>query len=954
MNQVLNKYLEGLTEDQLRAVNSDSKIIGVVASAGSGKTRVLTSRIIRILVEGKADLDEIVAITFTEKSAMEMKERLRTAFNFFAENSKNNPEQLTLWRKREIFLETAQISTIHSFCARILRQYALRFGLDPEFSIIDEVENIIQLDRFIRDKLKYYLETDDKTIELATELSTAGLRQILFNLLDNYIFTIPHAEMANALSETEFCSVLDEKIREEYENIVKEKLKGISTLVLLSQLKKYDTENLSPHHPLEQKRRYLIGLLDGLRNTAVDGSKLKNCVDEVKVFFDNLKGKGCSLGLNEELKEEIDYVIKKVWLAGKEKSSFLNKIFIEYWDVPNKKKIFSLTRSLLCLFLRIADEWKQFKKKQNILTFDDLIYFCIEFLRNTPEVCQEVATDIKYLFVDEFQDTDSLQVELIHLLMKANPRINLFFVGDAKQSIYSFRGAEVKVFQREKQKANELIQLYVNFRSASEILNFINDFFSKTNFLFQVEEPYISMKSHRGEYGTPRVEILISIDSRVKEDVNVERKVEIEAEVIALRIKEMVDGKEIFEIKDTNSNTLRKAKYGDFALLFRTTTHIYKYEKILKDNGIPCKIVCGRGFFDVDEVKEIMTFLQVLVNPFNYPALLGFLRGPFCALSDEQILRWRANKPLEDILIGSDFPPGNDIECYREVRKLYNEFRLKLDMPLDDLVSEIVDRTGYEAVLASQNFGEQKLANLQKFISLVRAYSEGRTLNLYNFNLFLEEVKSQILEGEADVFLSPEDAVVLTTVHKAKGLEFPIVIIPHLFSEARATSQLKVEFNKDLGLIVRTDRGLKSLSNKDETISIDNPWAHVINLKNEVEDEHEYVRLLYVALTRARDYLVLCVPAHPSVKITNSWLNLLNSHFSFYQGNNNLYRVIKKDISEIGKSREGEARKEVALDTALLAPVKLSLSDFANSDSISVNKLLATAFGDYEGPIASS
>jgi ATP-dependent helicase/nuclease subunit A len=141
--------------------------------------------------------------------------------------------------------------------------------------------------------------------------------------------------------------------------------------------------------------------------------------------------------------------------------------------------------------------------------------------------------------------------------MKANPRINLFFVGDAKQSIYSFRGAEVKVFQREKQKANELIQLYVNFRSVSEILDFINDFFSKTNFLFQFEEPYIRMKSHRGEYGNPRVEILISRDSRVKEDVNVERKVEIEAEAIALRIKEMVDGKEIspnkiVEVRDRN------------------------------------------------------------------------------------------------------------------------------------------------------------------------------------------------------------------------------------------------------------------------------------------------------------------------------------------------------------------------------------------------------------------
>ncbi len=953
MQEVLNKYLEGLTQEQLRAVNSDSKIIGVVASAGSGKTRVLTSRIIRILVEGKADIDEIVAITFTEKASLEMKERLRKAFNFFVENSKNNPEQLTLWRHREIFLETARISTIHSFCARILRQYALRFGLDPEFSIVDDVENIIKLDRFIRDKLKAYLESDEDTVKLATELSTSGFRQILFSLLSNYIFILPHAEKCNSLTEEKFYSYIDENIKNEYESIVKEKLKGITTLVLLSHLRKLDGGITDSQNPLEQKRRYLIKLLEMLRKSPVGGEELRNYIEEIKIFFDEFKGKRVSAGLDEEIKRKFEYAIKKVWGSEKEKRGFLNGIFIDSWEVPNKQKIFSLTRNLLILFSKIVEEWKEFKRKQNILTFDDLIYFCIEFLEGAPEICQEVASDIKYLFVDEFQDTDSLQVKLIDLLMHANPDINLFFVGDAKQSIYLFRGAEVKIFQDEKKKAQELIGLSVNFRSAPEILDFVNDFFSKTNFLFQVEEPYVNMRSHRNGYDSPRVEMLLAKDSNERDDINVERKVEIEAEAIAHRIKEFVDGVEHIEIKDEGENQSRQPKYGDFALLFRTTTHIYKYEKILKDSGIPCRIVCGRGFFDVDEVKEIMTFLQVLINPFNHPALLGFLRGPFCSLSDEQILRWRMHKPLEELLIGTDFPSAVDEECYKEVRQLYNEFRQKLGMPLDELVTEIIARTNYESILIAQDFGEQKLANIQKFISLVRAYSENTALNLFNFNLFLEEVKSQILEGEADIFLSPEDAVMLTTVHKAKGMEFPIVVLPHLFSEARGTSQLKVEFNRELGLIVKTDKGLKKLSSDNGTPPIDNPWAHVIKLKNEVEDEHEYVRLLYVALTRAKDYLILCAPDYPSEKIANSWFNLLTSHFSFRQEGTNLYRVLKKDIASIKKAEQSRTKEEVApYNSKLLVPVKLSIKDFSSTDPIPVSQLLNLAFGNYDHPPA--
>ncbi|MCX8063662.1 MAG: UvrD-helicase domain-containing protein [Candidatus Hydrogenedentes bacterium] len=947
----MNRYFEGLTEEQRKAVYSDSPRIGVVASAGSGKTRVLTSRIIRVLVERKAEISEIVAVTFTEKAAMEMKSRLRDAFSFFAENSKDNPEQLTLWRNRETLLETAQISTIHSFCAKILRQYSLRLGLDPEFSIIDEVENVIQLDRFLRERTQCYLENDEISMALATELSTSGLHQILFHLLSNYAFVSSHALLLSGLSDNEFFEVVNGKLVKEYDLIVREKLKGISTLILISNLRKL--EGLIPcdsEHPLEKKRVYLLSVLEELRRNGVKGSELNSYINNIRSFFQSLKGRRSKSKVAEEVKNKVEQAIKRIWDSGKNGRGLLNRIFIENLDVPDKEKIFFLTKGLLNLFVNIAYEWKEYKRKQNILTFDDLICFCVDFFKNSPEICREVASDIKYLFVDEFQDTDSLQVELIDLLLKANPDMNFFFVGDAKQSIYMFRGAEVKVFLREKEKVQEKIKLRVNFRSAPEILKFVNDFFSGTNFLFEVEEPYDEMQPSRTSYNEPRVEVLWSKNSKLLGKPLVEEIIEAEAQGIAERIVELVNGG--IKIREGDALSSRDVRYGDIALLFRTATHIYKYEKILKDNGIPCRVVCGRGFFDVGEVRELMTFLEVLVNPFDHPSLLGFLRGPFCALSDEQILRWRIYKPLEEIIIGGDYPTGLDNECYRRVRELYNLFRTKLGVPLEDLILSIVEHTGYDAVLIAQEFGEQKVANLQKFIRLVRAYSKNRTLNLFNFNLFLEEVKTQILEGEADIFISPEDAVVLTTVHKAKGLEFPIVILPHLFSEAKGDMKLRVDFHKELGLVVKTDRGLKSLTEGSNFHIHDNPWSDMIRLKNEVENEHEYVRLLYVALTRARDYLILCVPENYEDYLGrrgNSWLVLLDSYFSFNGAHSDLYKVVKKDSGLVRKPRI-TAKKEISeLYNNLLPSVPSSVDDFGVSEAISVSQLLNWASDSFLG-----
>jgi ATP-dependent helicase/nuclease subunit A len=387
------------------------------------------------------------------------------------------------------------------------------------------------------------------------------------------------------------------------------------------------------------------------------------------------------------------------------------------WDNSTTRKSLFTTYRLLRLFGCLYSQWVQYKRQQGVVDFDDLINLTHFFLTENAEVCKEIADGIKYIFIDEFQDTDRKQVQLIHLLLEANPDISLFFVGDAKQSIYAFRNAEVKVFheQRKLVSKDDLFLLDFNFRSAKEILEFINTFFKTTNYLSDVEEEYRCMKHQRSGYNEPRVEFLLSTPLDMDKKTLKEDDIDIEAKVIADRIQSLVEGENPLKIIEEEKE--RPATYGDFTLLFCTKNYIYKYEKALKDNGIPCYVVSSRGFFEITEVKDIMDFLHVLLNPYHDVSLLAFLRGPFCGLSDEQIVRWQMQIPLRKMLIELATIPEPLLQdpSYSRVRTLYQKFLKKANMPIHELVDSIINETGYKAILLGQWFGKQKIANLQSF-----------------------------------------------------------------------------------------------------------------------------------------------------------------------------------------------------------------------------------------------
>ncbi len=934
-----HSYFTELTKEQEKAIYSDALKIGVDASAGSGKTRVLIARILRLLKEKKADLNEIVAITFTEKSAAEMRQRLLDAFHEYARNA--GPDELNQWRWREQQLESARICTIHAFCAGILRQYALKLDFDPEFRILDELQSPLFLDRFIQSQINLWIENDPKVSDLVVELSPQNFQKILETLFQYALHILPWLdEVTQCSKEEEYINRNIQRINEKYEQYLLNFVKSKTVNVWIEKLNELLEEIPEEEQTMRNVCVFYISELKRLQNAKKreDIIQIKDAILESKQKL-NIKNRDVSgelQGQIKKLREDIKRTLEK-------------EIVDLKLDDETTKQSLTLTYRMLRLFDQFYRQWVQYKRDQGVVDFDDLIHLTYDLLDKHPEVCKEIANGIKYIFIDEFQDTDHAQVRLIQLLLSANSNLSFFFVGDAKQSIYAFRNAEVKVFQEQRRSvdSDNLFSLNCNFRSAPEILNFVNTFFQETNSLSAVEEKYRPMQAHRSPYNKPRVEFLLSTPREEEKKTLKEDNVDIEAKVIAERIQSLVKGENPLMIADEKNKRLRPVCYGDFVLLFCTKNYIYKYEKALKDRGIPCFVVSSRGFFEITEVKDILNFLQVLINPYHDIALLSFLRGPFCSLSDEQITRWQMNLPLRNMLLDtSKIPDALAKESvYLRVRSLYCYFRQKTHFPIHELIQEIIDKTGYESILLGHWFGEQRIANLQKFIALTRAYQESNPISLYQFYRFVERSRDKIMEGEADLAVEAGDAVILTTIHQAKGLEYPIVVLPLLYEERQHKKTAGVNYHKEMGVIIKTKKKEDEKNNSIETI---------IKLQNTYDEYQEYIRLFYVALTRARDYLILSsnkkyLEEFYTKRKINSRLSLLADCFPLDdEKNTDLYHIVERKESDFSPKKKDLTKETKSMQHDLISPVSITQQYF-ETEPIPVTQILNFLFDDNYG-----
>jgi len=829
----------------------------VAAGAGSGKTKTLIDRILHLLENHYADLDEIVAITFTDAAAAEMKVRLRKEFHRKA--PADDPAGMTRWRDLERRADMARLSTIHSFCASLIRENALRAGWDPDFAVLAEAEFVLLRKETIEQTVHALLEQEAKSPAGDGPATRAAAMMGMTQLSSELDAMLNRGRLMGLVLEAGLPSdpeALAEQWRQLIEEAHRQRLLMLRDSGRLEQykrkLEKFDGACRKPTDAREIGRIKLIAAIESIQR-AKDANDIEAALQEVVSL--NYRG-ARSANWAEEAYEKIGAVQKELKdLAGK----FLPKPI----DPETEARAAQLAADVRRVYENVAEAYKLKKKESSSADFDDLIQAAYEMLRDNEAVRAQTARGIKFLLIDEFQDTDSWQLQIARLLAEHPGGPGLFIVGDAKQSIYDFRGAEVEVFQDEKCAA-EVAVLDKNYRTLPDVLEFINDTFERSGLLQAVEPQYAPLVPHRPAAGEPRVEFLVPPRDEEAKTPDYRAR---EAEMIAGRLDEMVRGPRPVLVADRDGPP-RPAQFGDAAILFRAMSDVYLYEEALRRRGIPYHVVAGRGFYERQEIIDLRNLLSVVVDPCDEMALLGFLRSPLAGLSDEALVTISAGGGLlqgfDSDAVPASFREG---EALTRARDLLSHLRARSGMPLAEFLRYALDETGFEAVALSQFLGMQKAYNIRKTVDLAHDFSRARPATIPAFLRYLEQAAlDEVREGDAALLPEGAGAVTLMSVHKSKGLEFPIVYVADISRDQRANNRSSVLLHRRLGL------GVKFPDSRGDTATP--AICDTIQKAQAEKDEAEHARMLYVAMTRARDWLVLS--GAPESK-KSSWMSTFDN-----------------------------------------------------------------------------
>lgn len=842
------------TPEQQQAITSLAPRICVDAGAGSGKTRVLIDRIVHLIEADHAELDEIVAITFTEKAAGEMKARLRRAFREKA--TPDDPDIMSRWRNLEQRVESARITTIHAFCAGLLRENALRQGLDPDFAVLAEDDALLLRHETVTTALHGRLDDhDEAALLLAEAWGVAELTRRLKSMLNQraVIDRAPAVFWEGSLADLQaHCAAVAAR---EADDHIRRMQHDPAVTRRSKQLRDFDGACAKEDDAREVLRTAQLALLEMI----LEGAPVQD-IRAHHAEVDTRTARGTRKTNWTCDPEELAAIQKKV-------KEWLNKhIPAPQPDPEIEAQSAELVRALCTVYRHIAEAWDTAKCAANGFDFDDLIARTHHTLESDQALRERAAAGIRFLLIDEFQDTDAHQLAIARLLCDAPGGPALFIVGDAKQSIYAFRGAEVEVFAQERQRATEMVRLADNFRTVPEVMAFVNDLFGRSNQLAAVETPFRPMAAHRSPAGGERVTFLLPTaeeGEKVKADEGRDR----EAVLLAGHIAEICapDAPEL--VFDETTNAYRRAGYGDVAILLRALSNVHQYEAALRRAGIPYTLVAGQGFYERPEVLDVLALLRFVLDPHDEHALAAFLRGPFVSLSDEDLLRLHEHGPLCTVFASDDVPENLDAPAVlTRARALVADLRGHGSLAPGAFLRYLLERTQVEAVLVGQFLGVQRVSNLGKLVEKADAFSAGRTPTLHAFVQYLGEVRSQaVREGEA--MLQAEGSVTIMTIHKSKGLEFPVV----------AVSTSHTPRSESAPFMAHRDLGLAAAGPGPDGERRHGLLDDAIRARETEESEAERARLLYVALTRARDCLLISGPPQPAEA---SWLGMMDETFA--------------------------------------------------------------------------
>ncbi|NOZ38957.1 MAG: UvrD-helicase domain-containing protein, partial [Planctomycetes bacterium] len=872
-----------LTTEQHAALSAHDRSVSLAAGAGCGKTFVLTERYLSYLdpckLQPMAELSELVAITFTDAAAREMRDRIRRRCYQRMQAAEDSSER-SAWKQLLSTLDGARISTIHAFCATLLRSHAAEAAVDPRFELLDPPTAQLMRLQSLDDHLRQLLVAgDERLIQLATHFGLRNLRDYVAALLSDEVGGMV-ARWGNT-SPVE----LAKHWQQHYDEFV-----APAALVAIVAAE-----------PVERLRELCSG-------ADVSKAKAQTHFGELLALFDSLpesktphvsalklRGMAKVQGVctKKDWADEADYNAMRD--ACKAVRDLIDKSLLRYPLASEKlEAAAAIGLDLLQLVAEVSARYTDAKQQRNVLEFDDLLSRTEALLtdKRYPQVQQNLVRSTQLLMVDEFQDTDPLQVAIVKALRGDNwAEQGLFVVGDFKQSIYRFRGAEPRVSSelRATLPAESRLSLTTNFRSQPAVLDFVNALFHDA-----FAEGYEPLSAHRPQLSpTPAIEFLWaqpdanpqqSDNSKSRENKGDRRLGDAararmqEARFIARRLAQLLDEGEPLVVDTSHSSepTARPLQLGDIAILLRSLSDVALYEEAFREYGLDYYLAGGHAFYAQQEIYDVLHLLRAIASPVDDLSLAGVLRSPMFALADETLF-WLAEQggTLNGGLFGDALPdelsPAERAKTLRAATTL-GELRQQKDRRLvAQLLSQAIAATGYDATLLTEFLGQRKWANVQKLIEQARTLDRTRPGDLNGFVTQLSEFVLRAPKEPLAATRSEGDVIRIMTIHYAKGLEFPLVVVPDLDRPNFPGSRQPV-FDEQLGPLVPSPE-------KQDLVGWD-----LHRFAEQEQEREERKRLLYVACTRAADYLLLSSSSADLQKPKSDWLKLLGEHFDLAQG----------------------------------------------------------------------
>jgi len=864
-----------LTPSQRRAVEAVGNVL-VMAGAGTGKTKTLVARCLHCLEQENASLDQLLIVTFTEAAAAEMRQRLRRELEKKAAQSPADEH----WTRQLALFDTAHIGTLHSFCVRLVREHFYQLELDPQFTVLDEIQARLLANETLDAQFQAHYERKTMISEQVLEFIQAHgggrdekIRSLVLRL-HQYSQTRPDAArwLAEQLSSfgdsqptrwQQWLRTAIENWRDEW----------------LPQLKSLSLDN--------PKAAELLPKVEGLRgvfNRAAAGTILTEIVD---VDRNGVWPKGKKTKLLPPLKKLF------------EGADFLASVAVSSNHKDPLTEDWTWVRGHMTTLLRLTEEFTANygtrKRNDSVLDFSDLEQFALKLLWDFPadkptSTAAAWQQKIRLVLVDEYQDINAAQDKIIAALARVGPDANRFLVGDVKQSIYRFRLADPGIFRayaREWQPPRgQTIPLTDNFRSREGLLDFVNSVFQ---LIFRKEVGGVDYdEAAQLKFGAPDqrtalrmatnpepcVELLLRLKTEsgdVSEEENQAladlEESQKEARLAALHLKSLHEAGH--PIWDESISAFRPVAWRDMTVLLRSPRNKSPaYIKEFERAGIPLAVE-RRGFYESSEILDLLSLLQLLDNPLQDVPCLAVLRSPFVGLSLNQLAEIRLAARDQQFWTALNFAHTSgalkDAPLKAAVADFLGRFavwrKVVRQVSLSQCLETMLSETHYLEWLKAQPRGAQRAVNVDRFLRLAQQFDQFQRQGLYRFLQFIEAQRE--IEAEPEVAAAAaENAVRLMSIHQSKGLEFPVVLIADLaksFNEQDLRAD--IIFDEVYGLCPR----VKPPHLHERYASL--PYW-LAKRHQQLELRGEELRLLYVAFTRARDSLILLASISP-----NQWKN---------------------------------------------------------------------------------